>query len=323
MLSRVDVDLLMELQYNFPLCERPFKIISDRLGLPEDEVIHTVRRLINQRIIKRIGATLNYQSRGLKAALVALSVPDRLIDDIAFRIKSELGISHNYLREHSKFNMWFVVKRRTLEEIVNLVKNFCMHYNIDNYVILSSVKTYRLDVKFNLYKGISEAKILRLPDRVPPLESITSLSKDLLAKLYNIEVCSEPFTSICQEFKISINNLLAEIDKLIRCGSLRDFYAVLNQYNVGFKYNAIIRICDECRDEILSLREPTHIVYRDLVCGTANYGRGCYLVIHAVSRDLIEHFVHALHRYYGEEDIEVIYSIRDLLGGVKHDIEYV
>ena len=323
MQSTVDLDLLMELQYNFPLCERPFRRIAERLGLEEDYVISRVRELVNRRVIKRIGAVLNYQSRGLKAALVALTVPDRLVDDVAHRINIELGVSHNYLRIHSRFNIWFVIKRRSIEEIIDTVKKICQYYNITDYVILATVKTYRLDVKFNLYRGISEAKILKLPDSVPSLESVSKLSSRVLSKLYNIDICSEPFTNICKSEGVDTGYLLQEIKKLINLGVLRDFYAVLNQYNIGFLYNAMIRICDECSDSILLMREPTHIVYRDVVYGTSNYGRGCYLVIHAVSEDIINEFVEMLRRRYGYSEIEVIYSFKDLLGGVKHDVEYM
>ncbi len=323
MLDSVWRDLLMELQYNFPLCRRPFYEIARRLGLDEEQVIERVRNLQEGGVIKRIGAVLNYQSRSLRAALVALSVCDRFVEDLSAFLRQELGISHNYLRSHSKFNVWFVIKRRSFREIVDAVRDLSRRYGVKDYVVLGTAKTFRLDVKFNLYRGISEAKILRIPDSIPQLESVSKLSREILGMLYSIKVCSEPFEEICRRFNIRVEYLVNEVSRLVSLGVLRDFYAVLNQQSVGFRYNAVIYVPDACREDIIMLREPTHIVYREVIDGTTDYGRGCYMVVHAVSRDLIDDFVRNLYRHYRSHYIDVIYSVRDLLGTVRHDIEYL
>lgn len=56
------VDILMEVQYRFPLAERPFQIIAERLGLTEEEVLKRLREVVMLGVLKRIGAILNYKS---------------------------------------------------------------------------------------------------------------------------------------------------------------------------------------------------------------------------------------------------------------------
>ncbi len=312
------IRLLMELQYNFPLTERPFQDIACRLSSDPIEVMHTVRKLKESGIIRRIGSVLNYRSRSLKAALVALKVDESQIDDVASYINSLGGISHNFLREHS-YNIWFIIKRKTLEDIVKEVRKICEKYNIRNYIILESVKTYRLDVRFDLYRGISRAKILVQKDP-PELEKVTKIPVNLLRELFNIEISERPFKLISEKFGIDEKHLINEIRRLIELNVLRDFYAVLDQYKIGFRINTMIIIkCDpENIYPLLKLEEPTHIVYRRFLDGTERKFEGIYLMVHAASRDIIQRFLNNLS---GLKYI-AIHSTRNLLPSMPHDIEY-
>ncbi len=90
--------LLMELQYNFPITRRPFLDIARRIGEDEDWVLDETRNLMSNGLIKRIGAIVNYRSRGLVSALIGVNVPSELIDDVARAINSDPQVSHNFVR---------------------------------------------------------------------------------------------------------------------------------------------------------------------------------------------------------------------------------
>ncbi len=313
------IELLMKLQYEFPLNRRPFDEISKILDMDTGQLLNIVKNLRERRIIRRLGAVLNYRARKLEAALVGLQVPDPHVEDIAEFINNLGGVSHNFLREH-KYNIWFVIKRRTLNDIVNIVRELVNRYRVKNYVILRSVKTYRLDVRFNLYRGISEAKRLREADSVPTLEEVTKLPIEILKELKDVPIVENPFDEICGKYGIDVEQFLYEIRRLIELNVLRDFYAVLNQDLVNFKVNAMVIVKTSNIEKILSIREPTHIVLREFVDGTERFGQGLYLMVHAVSRDIVIRFLKEKLR-----DFEhlVIYSTRNLLPEMPHDVEYM
>ncbi|NPB00256.1 MAG: Lrp/AsnC family transcriptional regulator [Crenarchaeota archaeon] len=313
------IELLMELQYNFPLTERPFHDIALKLDTDPEKIIETVRSLREKGIIRRIGSVLNYRSRNLKAALVALRVSEKYIDNVIEHINNLGGVSHNFLREHD-LNIWFVIKRQSMEDIVKIIREICSQYSINEYAILESVKTYRLDVRFDLYRGISRAKILRQEDP-PKLEQVSKIPIEALRELMNIDIVERPFRKISEKYLIDEKVLIDEIKKLINLHVLRDFYAVLDQSNIGFRINSmiIIRSSLDNIEKILKLQEPTHIVYRRLVDGTRRDLEGIYLMIHAVCKEVIHEF---LKKNLSEYNYIILHSIKNLLPSMPHDIEY-
>ncbi len=313
------IELLMELQYNFPLTEKPFHDIAQRLNTDPVKIIDTVRSLKEKCIIRRIGSVLNYRSRMLRAALVALKVPDKYVEDVAEHINSLGGVSHNFLREHN-FNIWFVIKRRSIEEIVETVRKICSQYRINEYIILESVKTYRLDVRFDLYRGISRAKIL-IQEEPPKLEQVSNMPIEALRELMNIEVTDRPFRKIAEKYSIKEEMLIEEVKKLINLHVLRDFYAVLDQSKIGFKINSmiIVRSSQDHVENILKLQEPTHVVYRRFIDGSREDFEGIYLMLHAVCKEVIHDF---LRKNLSEFDYIVLHSVKNLLPSMPHDIEY-
>jgi len=84
-----DVDLLMEVQYDFPLAERPYEVVGERMGVDEGWVIERLRELVKAGILKRIGAILNYRSRGLEAALVGMAAPEGMIEEVAAAVNRD------------------------------------------------------------------------------------------------------------------------------------------------------------------------------------------------------------------------------------------
>ncbi|NPA22777.1 MAG: Lrp/AsnC family transcriptional regulator [Crenarchaeota archaeon] len=312
------IQLLMDLQYNFPLTSTPFRELAHNLGAEPNELLNIVRTLKEKGIIRRIGSVLNYRSRALKAALVALKVDDRSIEEVTHAINSLGGVSHNFLREN-EYNIWFVIKRRTLQEIVRTVREICEKYNIRDYVILESVHTYRLDVRFDLLRGISRAKILMQKDP-PELEKVSKIPINVLRELVSIDVVERPFKKISDRYGIDESYLIEEIRKLIKLNILRDFYAVLDQYRIGFHINAmiVVRCGPENVSKVLQLEEPTHVVFRRFLDGTERRFEGLYLMVHATCREVVQDFLRKLTglRYIA------IYSTRNLLPSMPHDIEY-
>ncbi len=312
-LAELERRLLMELQYDFPLCSRPFEAVAGRIGVPESKVVSRVRELRELGIIRRVGAVLNYASRGLKAYLVGLEVDPRGASDVIRKINEDAGVSHNFVRDH-RYNVWFVVKRRSLDQVLSLVEGLM----VKRYTVLETTRVYRLDVKLDLDRGVSRCKVYRLPESVPKIEDL-GVSVELLRELYDVQVCETPFREIARRWHMSEDDLVDMVRRLIERGVLRDFYAVLNQERVGFRENAMIAVrLGDC-SKLLEVVEATHVVERRCVHGDFDYN--CFIVVHATSKDKIEEVVKKRVEPLSS-DYVVLYSVRNLLPEMPQRLLY-
>jgi DNA-binding Lrp family transcriptional regulator len=82
-LGERDLRLLGAIRDGLPLVSRPYASIGAALGLSEDEVIGTIRRLIADGVIKRFGVIVRHHELGYRAnAMVVWDVPDRDVGEI-------------------------------------------------------------------------------------------------------------------------------------------------------------------------------------------------------------------------------------------------
>ena len=99
-------------QQGFPVCERPFAEVAERLGTTEDDVIARVERLLAQRTLTRFGPLFDVERMGGCFTLCAMEVPVEDFDRIAEIVGAFPEVAHNYAREHA-LNMWFVLATET------------------------------------------------------------------------------------------------------------------------------------------------------------------------------------------------------------------
>jgi len=107
MLTPLHKQLLNDFQRDFPLTERPFQAIADRLGVTEEEVLSAFNALNDQHFISRIGPVIPPNHIGV-STLVAMAVPENELQAVADKISAYAEVNHNYEREH-RFNLWFVL----------------------------------------------------------------------------------------------------------------------------------------------------------------------------------------------------------------------
>jgi siroheme decarboxylase len=122
-MDSLDRAILNEIQADFPLAGRPYKILGERLGIGEDEVMSRISALRESGIIRRIGASINSRKIGFVSTLLAARVPADKVTFFADIVNSYYGVTHNYLRKH-EYNVWFTLiaasedeKRRIISEM--------------------------------------------------------------------------------------------------------------------------------------------------------------------------------------------------------------
>jgi len=100
MLTDLEKKVIASIQEDLPVTERPYQEIAGRIGISEDDLLDTLRRLCDRGVIRRFGATLRHQRTGYKAnAMGAWKVDERRIDEIGRIMASFRQVSHCYRRD--------------------------------------------------------------------------------------------------------------------------------------------------------------------------------------------------------------------------------
>lgn len=142
MLSDLDKQIIKELQNGLPLAERPYKIIAGRLKIPEGELINRVRQLLEEGIIRRLGAAVRHQDLGFKAnAMVVWDVPDDRVDEAGGIMAGFREVTHCYQRPRHHnwpYNLFTMVHGRSREECISIAEKISQAAGINKYKLLFS-----------------------------------------------------------------------------------------------------------------------------------------------------------------------------------------
>ncbi|MDX6649541.1 MAG: siroheme decarboxylase, partial [Solirubrobacteraceae bacterium] len=107
-LDDLDRRLLNLMQGSFRLVPRPYAEVATEAGVPEEEVLTRVQRLVDERIIREITPIYDTRALGYSSMLVAAKVDPEYPHRAAEAVNAHPGVSHNYLRDHD-FNLWFTI----------------------------------------------------------------------------------------------------------------------------------------------------------------------------------------------------------------------
>ncbi len=75
-LDTIDRRLLDQIQRAFPIGERPYAVLGERLGLTERDVLARIESLKGSRLVRQISAIFNTSALGYHSSLVAMAVPE-------------------------------------------------------------------------------------------------------------------------------------------------------------------------------------------------------------------------------------------------------
>lgn len=145
-----DKMILNRIQSDFPIAARPYLEIANDLGLNEDEVIQRVQRMKEDGIIRRIGGNFGPEKLGYCSTLCAAQVPSDKIDEFAEIVNSFPGVTHNYLREHPLYNVWFTFIEPTREIIEENLKEISRRSGVEKIINLPATIVFKIRAHFDL-----------------------------------------------------------------------------------------------------------------------------------------------------------------------------
>ncbi|MFZ5648880.1 MAG: AsnC family transcriptional regulator [Bacillota bacterium] len=151
-LDNLDRDLLNIIQSDFPITKEPFRELANTLGTTEEDILSRLKRLTENRTIRRLGGIFDSRKLGYTGTLCAMKVPQEQIVFVSGIINSYPGVTHNYIRNHS-YNMWFTLLAPGRKEIEAILAEIRDRTGINDLISLPAVKLFKIKVNFDLTEG--------------------------------------------------------------------------------------------------------------------------------------------------------------------------
>ncbi|MCL1983760.1 MAG: AsnC family transcriptional regulator [Clostridiales bacterium] len=142
-----DKELLNQLQIGLPLSERPYGALALQLGLSEEDVLHRIRKMKEENIIRRIGGVFDSSKLGYQSTLCAMSVPAGKTCEAARVINGFEGVTHNYLRD-GDYNIWFTVIAQSKARLADIVSEIQQRTGIEVHS-LPAMRKFKIDARFH------------------------------------------------------------------------------------------------------------------------------------------------------------------------------
>jgi len=145
----IDRKILGMIQSEFPLSRRPYRDLSDLLGLSEEEIFGRVKNLKKDGIIRRIGGSFDSRSLGFTTTLCAAKVPDNRIGLFVQEVNKYPGVTHNYLREH-EYNIWFTLVVSDQREVDRLIGEIIRSTGVEELINLPATRAFKVSADFGI-----------------------------------------------------------------------------------------------------------------------------------------------------------------------------
>jgi siroheme decarboxylase len=152
-MNDLDRRILQELQDDFPLSERPYDIVADRLKMPVEELWNRIQRMLGEGTIRRIGASVDSRKFGFRSTLGAVSVEPELVDRAAEVIGRFPEVTHSYLRDDA-FNIWFTIIAVDDERMKAVLEQIRRSLSLEKSKMLNLPvrQLFKLDARFSVSK---------------------------------------------------------------------------------------------------------------------------------------------------------------------------
>ena len=236
-MTSAEFRLLNEFQRGFPLCQRPFAMIGERLQMSERTVLDRLRAFCDQGVVSRVGAVFAPRSIGA-STLAALSVPDSRLEHVAAAVNARPEVNHNYERGHP-YNLWFVVTAPDEQKLDNVLRDIEREARCGRMLSLPLIEEYRIDLGFDL----SDAGLP--PHPFAPARSAARIvlqpeERRLVAALQSgLPLVPSPYAAVADAAGLGEHEVLATLERWIEEGTIRRFGVILRHRELGYRANAM------------------------------------------------------------------------------------
>jgi len=235
-----DLELLNRFQRDFPLAAHPFRVIAERLGWRENEVLAALRRLQEEGKVSRVGAVFAARRLGV-STLAALAVPPARLEAVAERVNEYPEVNHNYQREHD-FNLWFVLTTASASRLQAVLAEIGDETGLP-MLDLPLLEEFHIDLGFDLRCGgrqipaVASRTAAEDSTTVEPSES----DRALLAALQpGLPLVSRPYRALAQSLGLSERNVLERLRYWLEQDVIKRLGIIVRHRALGYRANAMV-----------------------------------------------------------------------------------
>ncbi|MGI0020484.1 MAG: AsnC family transcriptional regulator [Nitrososphaera sp.] len=315
-MDETDKKLLNDIQWVFPLVDRPYTEIAAKHGLSEDEVMRRVSALKGLGLIRQINAIFDTRRLGYRSALIAFAVKPDKLDTVADKVNEHPGVSHNYERNH-EYNMWFTLAVPPGAEMKDELDRMAALDGVVKYRLLPTIKMYKIGVKLDMVnedaekpKPTDEVRELN-PDRL----EITERDKEFVRELQkDLQVVKEPFREMAENLGITTQQLFGKAREYESIGLMRRFAAILRHRDAGFVANGMVvwhvpedRV-DDVGFKLAGYPQVSHCYRRPIY---PDWQYNVFSMIHARTLNAAEKMAVEMSEMIGVSDYRILFSSRE------------
>jgi siroheme decarboxylase len=242
-LEDLERKLLNLMQGRFPLVPRPYAAVAEEAGIPEEQVLAMVQRLLDDRIIRQVTPIFDTRALGYGSMLVAAKVDPEHPWRAAKAINAHPGVSHNYLRNHD-FNMWFTiaVEEESKLGLDGTLEVLAREAGAESVRQLPTLTLFKIRMDLEM-EGDTHALASKVEAVQPaPVEKVPFDERDraiIRATQGDLPVVSEPYAPAAQELGMTVAELLEHMEGMRERGILRRVAAILFHRRAGFSANGM------------------------------------------------------------------------------------
>jgi len=272
--------LLRILQSDFPVTERPFLELAGRAGLKEEELLDSVRSLLDEKTIRVFGPVFEPGKLGYTGTLVAVEAAPERVEELAAHMLGIAEITHNYLRDN-ELNLWFTITARSasrMEEIIGYVSRLP---GVGKLYDLPVVTVYKIRAVF----GIEGKPAAHTGPPPGPVHSLNAVERELVRAVQDdFPIVPRPFGEVSRRAGIPESGVIRTIKKWVDDGTIRRFGARLDPRRSGYSTNVLAAWrgddVDEWGRKFAEFPEVSHCYRRK---GHPDWPYELYTMIHASS----------------------------------------
>lgn len=146
-MDELDKKIVRTVQEEFPLVEEPYKVLAEKIGITQQELIDRLKRYKRSGKIRKIGAVLRHREIGFSAnALCAWEVPEERMEEVGTLMAMHPAVSHCYDRLTAPewpYNLYTMIHAHTKEECAAIAGQLAKKAGVAKRVMLYSIKEWK------------------------------------------------------------------------------------------------------------------------------------------------------------------------------------
>ena len=331
-MDMTDRKLLNLIQGPFPMVEQPYLDLAEQMETTEEDVLTRLTELKRQNVLRQISAIFDTRRLGYKTTLVAMALEPDKLHRAAMEINRHPGVSHNYAREGSYYNLWFTLAVPPEHDLEAVANHMGRKTGAIESRIMPTIRFFKIGVNFDMVNQQGSSYNFR-PDGFNPAggpargsdpdeadswnkaQVVSEWEKEAIRQMQeDLPLVPRPFNPVSERLGITLPELFALGENFQERRIMRRYSAVLHHRRSGFRSNAMIvwKVPPERSEEVGLImaghKAVTHCYERPTF---PDWPYTHFTMVHATTPEGCEEYSQEISEATGITDRLALYSTRE------------